>query len=328
MINSSEDMKKLNDQRVHFPGDVEYPVHIHDKDLNRYYMKRIGWNWHPEIEIFLLEEGSAVVYYDDKQIPLEVGQGILVNQNVLHSIRSASFKQGCRLYSCAFDPSFLFGHGDTLLTSKYINPLLHHAGLRALLLDPSDSELAEIITLAHRIIQLNTDREWGYELATKSCLCEIWGILLKRFPFTPCETSYTAVLSTDEFRTREIMKYIEAHYTESVTLEDLANQIHLSKSECCRCVKRCIHMSPIEYLIKYRIYMAASLIQNNDPSAESISNLSFQVGFNNASYFNKVFRQYLHYTPGEFRKKIRQNPDFQPFQKDYFPGNIVPKETF
>jgi len=81
-------------------------------------------------------------------------------------------------------------------------------------------------------------------------------------------------------------------------------------------------MTPVEYLMKYRIYMAAFLIQNNDQAAASISNLAFQVGFNNASYFNKVFRQYLQCTPGEFRKKIRQNPDFQPFSAGFFPENL------
>ena len=74
--------------------------------------------------------------------------------------------------------------------------------------------------------------------------------------------------------------------------------------------------------MKYRIYMAAYLIQKNDPAVSSISDLAFQVGFNNASYFNKVFRQYLQCTPGEFRKKIRQNPDFQPFHTDFYSENL------
>lgn len=85
MINNSEDIQKQTDQRICFSGETEYPVHVTYVDLNRSYMNRIGWNWHPEIEVFLVEEGSAIIYYDDSQISLEVGQGVIINQNVMHS---------------------------------------------------------------------------------------------------------------------------------------------------------------------------------------------------------------------------------------------------
>ena len=125
MINNSEDIQKQTDQRICFSGETEYPVHVTYVDLNRSYMNRIGWNWHPEIEVFLVEEGSAIIYYDDSQISLEVGQGVIINQNVMHSILSVSPSQSCKLFSYAFHPSFLFGDGDTLFTSKYVTPLLH-----------------------------------------------------------------------------------------------------------------------------------------------------------------------------------------------------------
>ena len=64
MINNSEDIQKQTDQRICFSGETEYPVHVTYVDLNRSYMNRIGWNWHPEIEVFLVEEGSAIIYYD------------------------------------------------------------------------------------------------------------------------------------------------------------------------------------------------------------------------------------------------------------------------
>ena len=160
MINNSEDVQKQTDQRIRFSSETEYPVHVTYVDLNRSYMNRIGWNWHPEIEVFLVEEGSAIIYYDDNQIPLEIGQGVIINQNVMHSILSVSPSQSCKLFSYAFHPSFLFGYGDTLFTSKYVTPLLHHAGLRALRLDSSDEGLSHILSLSYRIVQLNGAMNW------------------------------------------------------------------------------------------------------------------------------------------------------------------------
>ena len=114
---------------------------------------------------------------------------------------------------------------------------------------------------------------------------------------------------------KEAILYIEEHYSENITLDDLAASIHLSKSECCRCFKRTLQLTPFEYLMKYRIFRAASILQMNVPAPRSMSALAFSVGFNNASYFNKVFKQYLHCTPSEYKRKIKNNPtgEYEPF---------------
>ena len=114
---------------------------------------------------------------------------------------------------------------------------------------------------------------------------------------------------------KDAILYIEEHYNENITLDDLAASIHLSKSECCRCFKRTLQLTPFEYLLRYRIFRAANMLKMNGPHTCSMSSLAFSVGFNNASYFNKVFKQYLHCTPSEYKRKIKNNPsgDFEPF---------------
>ena len=81
--------------------------------------------------------------------------------------------------------------------------------------------------------------------------------------------------------------------------------MHISKSECCRCFKRVLQFTPIEYLMRYRILKAATMIQDNDPAYRNISDLAFNVGFNNVSYFNKVFKQYVKCTPSEYKKNLK-----------------------
>ena len=118
-----------------------------------------------------------------------------------------------------------------------------------------------------------------------------------------------------EARAKEAIRYIEEHYANPISLDDIAASIHVSKSECCRCIRRCMKMTPFEYLMKYRIFRAASILQMNVPAPRSMSALAFSVGFNNASYFNKVFKQYLHCTPSEYKRKIKNNPtgEYEPF---------------
>lgn len=296
-------------------GDVGYPVQVYFIELKNMYMHRIRWHWHAEVEVILVEHGEAIFLSDDRQIHLSAGQGVLINQNLMHSILSVDDTSSCGLYSMKFHPSFLFGYGNTMMSGKYLIPILSSPAMKIITLRGQDEWHEKFLDIAKKIISVNMEKKYGYELVTKSYLCQLWGLLLEQvIPQNINKTKETTV-SLNEARVKEAILYIEKHYSENITLDDLASSIHLSKSECCRCFKRTLQLTPFEYLMKYRIFRAASMIQMNDPSIRSISSLAFSVGFNNASYFNKVFKQYLHCTPSEYKRKIKNNPvsDLEPF---------------
>ena len=101
------------------------------------------------------------------------------------------------------------------------------------------------------------------------------------------------------------MVYIQEHFMESVTLDDIAGSILVSKSECCRCFKRTTGLSPIEYLMRYRIMESAK--HRHRQTHEYISEIAGAVGFNNTSYFNKIFKKYIGCTPTEYRQSLRKH---------------------
>lgn len=68
-------------------GTLDYPVGVYYLDLSKSYMNRIRWHWHEEMEILIVNNGFAEVSSDDVAYPLKPGQGIIINQNVMHSIR-------------------------------------------------------------------------------------------------------------------------------------------------------------------------------------------------------------------------------------------------
>ena len=122
------------------------------------------------------------------------------------------------------------------------------------------------------------------------------------------QTKTASVLSVlDEDRVKQAILYIHANYAKPLTLDDIAESIHVSKSECCRCFKRSMRLTPFEYLMKHRIFESARKMQRNEQAADSISSLASSVGFNNSSYYNKIFRKYLHCTPTEYREEIKKN---------------------
>lgn len=296
-------------------GEVGYPVQVYFIDLTNMYMRSIRWHWHAEMEVLIVNHGEAVFLSDEKQIHLTAGQGVLINQNLMHSVQAVDETSACSLYSMKFHPSFLFGYGNTILSGKYLVPILSSPFIKIIELFDQDNWHEKVMDTVNNIIAVNLAKKYGYELITKSYLCQLWGLLLEKvIPENINKTKETTV-SLDEARVKDAILYIEEHYNENITLDDLAASIHLSKSECCRCFKRTLQLTPFEYLLRYRIFRAANMLKMNGPHTCSMSSLAFSVGFNNASYFNKVFKQYLHCTPSEYKRKIKNNPsgDFEPF---------------
>ena len=298
-------------------GDVGFPVQVYYIELSKMYMQRIRWHWHPEIEILIINHGEADFVTDDDHIRLCAGEGILLNQNVMHSIQPIDENANCSFYSVVFHPSFLFGYGNTVMSSKYLVPVISSPVFRFIKLNENDPTLERFLDLTNNVIASNLTKKYGYELVIKSYLCNLWTALLEYVIPKNITKSKEVTISTDETRVKDAILYIEMHFHEQITLEQIAASIHISKSECCRCFKRTLQLTPIEYLMKYRIFRATQMIQRNDPEAHSMSSLAFSVGFNNASYFNKVFKQFLGCTPSEYKRIIKNDPanDAGPFRE-------------
>jgi len=303
-------MSEFNENKI---IDIGYPVYVSFIELERMYTNRVDWAWHPEMEIIIVNHGSINFLTSDQKVVLDAGQGVIINMNVMHSIEPATEDPNCSMYSTLFNPEFFIGPEGTQLYDKYLTPIATNKSFQYLTLDEDNLDEARLLNHINSVIAENLMHRAGYELKTRAHLCEFWVELTdiitpKNLPKTMLKS-----IATDERRTKEMIKYMDEHYAEPITLDQLADEIHISKSECCRCFKRALSTTPIEYLMKLRISKAALLIQSNDERAHSFSDLAFNTGFNNASYFNKVFRQFMGCTPSEYRRRIKSEPNYNPF---------------
>ena len=69
-------------------GTLDYPVNARCLDLRKSYMNWIRWHWHEEMEIIIVNQGIAEVSTDDATYLIKPGQGLIVNQNVMHCIHA------------------------------------------------------------------------------------------------------------------------------------------------------------------------------------------------------------------------------------------------
>ena len=99
-------------------------------------------------------------------------------------------------------------------------------------------------------------------------------------------------------RLNKIMAYILAHFSEPITLEEIAREAHLSPSAFCRYFKKRTRKSFVEYLNDFRVGMACKmLLETSVPVAQ----VCYQTGFNNVANFNRQFRRVMGVTPTVYR---------------------------
>ncbi len=92
--------------------------------------------------------------------------------------------------------------------------------------------------------------------------------------------------------------YIEAHYTENLSLDKLSEEFFLSKYHFIRLFRRQTGFSPNAYLRAYRITKAQNLLKTTDLSVEEIA---FRVGYDDVSAFIRAFGKSTGLTPSKFR---------------------------
>lgn len=286
----------------------DYPVSVSFFNLSALRKDRMEPHRHTEIEILFIEHGALDVSVNSSALRLAAGMGLMINQNITHSVNTAGSVE-CSFYSVRFEAAYLFGYGNTLLTAKYLTPVTGSRSLCSQLLRDTVAWQQDLLEHTRRIIALNREKGFGYELEVKAHLCFFWTALLTNALPQSVVSDFVLEPSMDFKRVRQAILFIENNYEKPITLEEISASIHVSKSECCRCFKRSLRLSPMEYLIKYRILEAAKKLRTGGSDTDSISSLALSVGINHASYFNKLFKKYIGCTPTEYREYLKKAPD-------------------
>lgn len=103
-----------------------------------------------------------------------------------------------------------------------------------------------------------------------------------------------------EFYVREAINYIEHHYAENITVEELANACKLDRSYFGKVFKSVVGQPPQEFLLRYRMEKAAEELML---TSVAISDISSSVGYSNSMHFSRAFKSVYGISPREYRRK-------------------------
>lgn len=117
------------------------------------------------------------------------------------------------------------------------------------------------------------------------------------------ENSLTVAHTTSSTQLiKSIIQYIEEHYTENISLSSIAKTFFMNKNYLCNLFKTETETTINEYIASLRIEKAKSLMR---AKTTSLSQISYQVGYQNHTYFDRVFKRKTGFSPSEYMKLYR-----------------------
>lgn len=264
---------------------------------------RIPWHWHKEVEMFYIEKGTLEYNTPGGTVIFPAGSGGLVNSNILHATKSLDSKKDTIQLDHIFDTSLISGQHGSLLDQKYILPFTGSPQTEILSFYPRTPKEKRLLKLLRNSFFLSPD-EFGYEILLRSALSKLWCLMLS---LSRPLLDQKKPRSVSDQKVKSMMEYIQEHYSEKLTVSQIALAAYISERECFRIFRQNLGMTPLEYVKNFRIRQACIML--SDPGL-SVSYIGQSCGLGSSSYFGKTFREVMGCTPREYRIKW-QNPDIK-----------------
>lgn len=275
-------------------GTLDFPCGAYAEKYSDKPEQAIPWHWHEELEISYVKAGNIKLQIPSKTYFLEKGDCFVINSNILHYAVAAPC---CELQTLVFHSALITGGQDSVFATKYILPLITQTTFDGYLLKAGDNR-KETAYFIDAFEALACDAP-GFEFTVRENLSRIcYDLYLQFEQEIPVKE---AGLSWDNLRIRKMLDYIHSHFSDAVELGDIAKAADIGERECLRCFRRTIQLSPIQYLLKYRIMQGADMLLKN-PSA-GVSEIAACCGFDSPSHFSKLFKRFYNCSPREYRKK-------------------------
>ncbi len=276
-------------------GSKEYPFHFYYDNLELFDFHCIEWHWHTEFEFVYVETGTVYFGISDKQFALSEGQGVFINSKILHRY----FSQGKAIVpNFVLMPVFIAAQ-DSLIYQKYVLPIMA-APMDYQIFSQDIPWQAEVLSLMREMMAAQ-EKASDVELVNSYLIQKIWHILYQNTDVEHMgkKENYSA---SSQARLQLMMQYIHQKFAYNISLSDIADQAKVSKSTALNLFQRYLEISPVTYLINYRLQEAAKLLASTE---KKVTVISKDTGFDSVDYFCKAFKKYYKLTPTEYRKKAQ-----------------------
>lgn len=235
-------------------------------------------HWHESIEILYFQKGNGVVYSDNEKIYAYPEDIVVINSSNIHKV--CSITRSSQYYCMLVDKSFCEAFGFSFENFQFDAKI------------QSESLAIRIKTIIQNYGAEDEDSRLAVKLDLLSLILE-----MKRLHSVPgksmADTGKTATI-------KESIRYIRTNFTNHITLDDVAAHVGLNKYYLSHAFKEVTDTTVVHFINILRCNYAIQLMNSGNHSISEISDIC---GFDNPSYFTKVFKKYKGVLPSKAKEK-------------------------
>lgn len=289
-------------------------VYLEIPELNEHFLFRSFVNegdilvyphWHKEIEIIYVKEGNVNIGVNDVPIQLKRDDIYFINGGDVHYFLASPESERIVIQ---FDLSFFQDISSLEKTNKEMRNLFSSiVQASSLWSQEAADQMRQLLMTVH---EENNERKSGYRYVIKAKMFEMLAILSREVPQNENwndqvreEISSTKQMENLE-RLDKIFMYIEAHYQDTITLNDISAYMGFSSFYFTKFFKKNTGTTFIQFFTEYRLNKAKWILLNEDATVTEVAE---RTGFSSVKTFHHQFKDLMGISPLKYKKTISGN---------------------
>lgn len=250
---------------------------------------------HSEYELIYIKHGSGTKNIGDICLPCKQSDITLIGSGIPHfyQIYPEKDKKEVEIWVIQFDINFMGANFYEYSENTLLKNLIKAAAIAVDFKDPYLSKAITIFSLLNKA-----------EIHDRIIIfLTLLGELANPKGYSTILNSYEATKIIDHSTDRLMLvkNHIACNYSQPISIAEMANIVHLSKSAFCNLFKKRFNTCFSNYLNEIRISRASKMLAETDFTINDIWN---KCGFENQSYFNRIFKKYYGTSPYQYRKTL------------------------
>ena len=276
------------------------------------YLKEVALHHHDFYEVYFFLSGNVQYNIENRSYLLTPGDVLLISPMELHQPMFGPEHREYERIVLWIDKQFLEGFSlpGQSFTACFDTDSPSHSNL----LRPEGVQRQFLMFLLEQLIAENSSQEPYQEIAALAYLAQVL-ISLNRLALQQRGGESSAAPDSTVYY---VLGYINEHYHENLTLDDLANKFFISKYHLAREFQRLVGTSVHRYIVQKRLVMAKQMLSAGKPSSEVYQHC----GFGDYSNFYRAFKAEYQISPKEYVRRLQENA----YREDILPRHLLERQ--
>ncbi|MBE5740059.1 MAG: helix-turn-helix domain-containing protein [Clostridiales bacterium] len=275
-----------NELKQHGTEDFPFELYKVNSQHPKYEM---AFHWHTNLELTRVLSGSLSLTLDNRNFLLKAGDVAIINSETVHGATPKDCVYECIVFNLAFLKT------NNRACDLFIDNLLSHNSF----LEERPTH-PHIIQLIHRIFDETGKNQAGMPFKVLGLFHELLGEIQQKEQFNSHLPLSNVKDEKKVVKLKLVLKFIRDNFASDITLDDMSAVAGFSCKYFCKFFKDMTGTTPVNYLMAYRIERASRKLLGTDLP---ITQIAYDCGFNDLSYFIKTFKSFKHVSPKEYRRQ-------------------------